>query len=255
MKEYVIRIGKDGYVGKRAVDKDCSREFGYFARKLDTAARFKTLKDAHSVWTANKKSLKEIRKIDLKEMSIELLPSKGLPLEANEVEMYCGVDDPFDKDGHRYWEKYAVKEISAKEALNMLADFVPDPENYKDRLTLYFWDTYDDKNGYGIPHGGFYEGQFSSMYGYDHKGSTFITENLGGYYYHQDHAGSYRLVDSGYLLPVEKDGKIRWVTAGLMADWIKYDGGKIEDIKPAFETSLKLEDFIASVNKHLKQGY
>lgn len=147
-------------------------------------------------------------------------------------------------------EKLAIKELTPKEALRELADFEPDPEHYKEHLRLYFWDTWENQRN--CPTGGFYDGGFSSMYGYDHETKKFITENLVGAYYHKDHAASYRIIDSGYRMPVYLDGKFCWANKRCLRDWIKYDGGKLEDITPAFKTSLNVDKFMENLKNELK---
>jgi hypothetical protein len=254
MNKYVIKSTKKEetyYIAKRTFDKSLSDEFHYVSSDINEAVQFETRKEAKEAYDKVSEYLKRCWGIVKSNVTIKPVPENGLKLEDNETSLFVGnVKKPLEDN---YWEKLAIKELTPKEALRELADFEPDPEHYKEHLRLYFWDTWENHRNW--PTGGFYDGGFSSMYGYDHEVKKFITENLVGAYYHKDHAASYRIVDSGYLLPVEKNGKIRWINASSTADWIKYDGGKIEDIKPAFETSLKLEDFIASVNKHLKQGY
>jgi hypothetical protein len=254
MNKYVIKSTKKDktyYIAKRTFDKSLSEEFHCISSDINEAVQFETRKEAKEAYDKVSEYLKKCWGIVKSNVTIKPVPENGLKLEDNETSLFVGnVNKPLED---KYWEKLAIKELTPKEALRELADFEPDPEHYKEHLRLYFWDTWENHRNW--PTGGFYDGGFSSMYGYDHEVKKFITENLVGAYYHKDHAASYRIIDSGYLLPVEKNGKIRWVNAGSTADWIKYDGGKIEDIKPAFETSLKLEDFIASVNEHLKQSY
>ena len=250
MKRYVVKFSDESFLGKRAIGvEDHTERYGYISN-LNDACIFKSLKEAKSAWAKNKKMYKETYHIDIKKVSFEEVPSKGLDLEDEEKELFGGVCSPFDKD-YTTWERYAVKELTATEALHKLSDFVPDHENYKDHLTLYFWDTYDDNNGYGFPHGGFSDGGFKPLYGYNHENSKFISENLVGAWQYKDHAGSYRVIDSGYRIPMNIDGKLRWCNIGFLSGWIRHEGHKIEEVKPAFETSIDLEKFMKELEKSI----
>ena len=52
-------------------------------------------------------------------------------------------------------------------------------------------------------------------------------------------------------MPVYIDGKLSWVTKNYLHDWVKYEGGKLEDITPAFKTSLNVDKFMESLKNEL----
>ena len=57
--------------------------------------------------------------------------------------------------------------------------------------------------------------------------------------------------NDGYRMPVYIDGKLSWVTKNYLHDWVKYEGGKLEDITPAFKTSLNVDKFMESLKNEL----
>lgn len=251
MNKYVIKSTKKDetyYIAKRTFDKSLSEEFHYVSSDINEAVQFETRKEAKEAYDKVSEYLKKCWGIVKSNVTIKPIPENGLKLEDNETSLFVGnVKKPLEDE---YWEKLAIKELTPKEALRELADFEPDPEHYKEHLRLYFWDTWENHRNW--PTGGFYDGGFSSMYGYDHEVKKFITENLVGAYYHKDHAASYRIVDSGYRMPVYLDGKLCWANKRCLIDWIKYDGGKLEDITPAFKTSLNVDEFMENLKKELK---
>lgn len=251
MNKYVIKSTKKEetyYIAKRTFDKNLSDEFHCISSNINEAVQFETRKEAKEAYDKVSEYLKKYWGIVKSNVTIKPIPENGLKLENGEIPLFVGnVSRPLEDD---YWEKLAIKELTPKEALSKLADFEPDPEHYKEHLRLYFWDTWENHRNW--PTGGFYDGGLSSMYGYDHEIKKFITENLVGAYYHKDHAASYRIVDSGYRMPVYLDGKLCWANKRCLRDWVKYDGGKLEDITPAFKTSLNVDEFMENLKKELK---
>lgn len=241
MKRYVVKLAKNVYLGGSVY---------HSTRDINRAVIFNSKKEAKEAWSKYKKDLKNAWHYNYKDMSIKELPSKGLKLEQGEVEFFGGAECLFDNE-YNGWERYALKELNPSDALRKLADFKPDPENYKTHLRLYFWD--DESNDRHRTTGGFLEGEFSSLYGYDHESRKFITENLVGAYYHKDHAASYRIIDSGSYLPIYIDNELAWCNVSFFIDWIKYDGHTLDEIKPAFETSIDFDKFMERVKAGLKR--
>ena len=250
MNKYVIKSTKNEktrYIARRAFDETLSEEFHCISSDINEAVQFETRKEAKEAYDKISENLKKYWGIVKSSVTIKPIPENGLKLKDDEIPLFVGnVSEPLEDD---YWEKVAIKELTPKEALRELADFEPDSEHYKEHLNLYFWDTWENHRNW--PTGGFYDGSFSYMYGYDHKVKKFITENLARAYYHKDHAASYRIVDSGYRMPVYIDGKLSWVTKNYLHDWVKYEGGKLEDITPAFKTSLNVDKFMESLKNEL----
>ena len=245
MKRSVVKLNDRDFLGRKAINLDDCSEGSCYIGNINEACIFNSLKEAKSVWAKNKKRYKQSFRIDTKGVSFEELPSKGLDIKEDERELFIGFDTKFNT-----WDRYAVKEISGSEALHKLADFVPSPEGYSKHMSLYFWDTYE--NGSWGPNGGFNKGGFSSLYGFDHENNNFISENLVGTWQYKEHAGAYRLVDSGYRVPIYIDGKLSWCNKGFFREWIKEEGHKIEEIKPAFETSIDLDNFIKELKESLE---
>lgn len=250
MNKYVIKSTKKEktyYIAKRTFDKSLSEEFHCISSDINEAVQFETRNEAKEAYNKVSDYLKKNWGIVKSNVAIKPIPENGFKLFDDEIPLFVGnVSEPF-KD--KYWDKFALKELTPQEALRKLSDFEPNPESYEKHLRLYFWDTWEVHRNW--PTGRFYDGGFSSMYGYDHEIKKFITENLVGAYYHKDHAASYRIVDSGYRMPIYFDGKLCWATKRVLLDWIKYEGGKLESIKPAFETSLNVDEFMESLKKEL----
>lgn len=249
MNRYVIQDNKGFFLGEKAWNPEASLETYQRSKDINNAFIFGALCTAERAFKEIDRDFKKFLKEKKLSVSFKPIYFSGLSANDDETEMFIDTDPPFI--GNKYWQRIALKELTPSEALHKLADFTPTPEKYREHLELYFWDTWMYHNNW--PCGGIYDGQFSSLYGYDHGSKKFITENYGGAYYHLDHAASWRILDSGYLMPVTLNGKSFWANQEMLYEYIKYEGGKLEDIKPAFKTSIDLDNFMSELEKKLKE--
>ena len=236
MSRYVIRVWGKSFLGRYVINKE--EKGAHVLADYKRAAIFNSLKEAKTVWKENKAFLKDWDSCH-RAPKAEFLeaPSKGLALQDGEVELFCGIsENPFD-DKEYCWERKAVKEITPQEALTLLANF--QPEIYKDQPTFYFWE--DDVH----------DGQWSPLYGYMFHSKKYITVNLVGAFYARSCAGVGRIIDSNYLMPITWKGELRWCNLGTLRGLIKEEGLKLEEVKPAFETSLDVEKFMNELKKGL----
>lgn len=256
---YVIQpVQKEGYASVNALrgltaDGEFSREWTKgigILTGVNEALKFDSLSEAQ-------KNLDEIVKTvqkwnprwDVSDPKILEIPTKGLELEENEIELFTGCNYLFDKE-FQGWDRYAVKEISVQDALTKLAEFKPDFDHYDYQPYFYFWNDLQ----LDPCRDGFYDGSFKPLYGYQFKIKKFLSENLVSGFYDYSHCGNYRIIDSGYLMPfVRKDGSLRWINTAGAEKYIREYDYSLEDIKPAFESSLDIDAFMKKLEEKLNE--
>ena len=248
MSRYAIRVEGKSFISRNAVFP-FDEQFGHspLTNYVKTPL-FNSLEEAKKAWKEKGKAAvkKWDPKIKISEVEFLEAPSKGLPLKEGEIELFSGIEDnPYGK--YPTWDRFAIKEIGPKEALELLANFNPSPDHYRYQPRLYFWDNKDKEWGTG----GFYDSWWGDLYGYDYETRRFITTNYSECYFHKEHAGAVRTIDSSYQIPLYLDDKLGWYNLGTLRNMIKYEGLDIDRVKPAFETSLDVDDFIKKLKEEL----
>lgn len=208
-------------------------------QKVEYASVFKSIKGAQRV--IERKSFLEWSMSKPKYEIVEV-PSKRLELEPDERIVFFNDGSMFNKEKLGIWEQVAVKEIDYIEATELFAKSMPTKGN----PTFYCWEE-----------NFFCDGSIKTLYGIcAENGNKFIVNHLMGGFMTVPHCGKYRVVNSGYRMPVKMySGEIQWVNPREYFDLIKNGPLEKKDVKPAFETDLNLEAFLLKVDEIKGRGY
>lgn len=201
--------------------------------KIECATVYGSIRAAQKA-TERKSFLEWSMNNEFKHEIVEI-PSKRLELEPDERIIFFNDGSMFQNGKLGVWEQIAVKEINYIEATKLLVKSISINEN----PTFYFWG------------GSFHDGSIKTLYGIAAESrEKFVVNHFLGGFMTTSHCGKYRIVNSGYRMPVKlPSGEIQWVNSREYFELIKNGIMEKKDAKPAFETDLNLDEFFAKVDE------
>lgn len=239
MQEFVIYFpdcGEDHYVLSRDYFETDSH---FLTKDVSLAAIFYSQSEASKIFKKSENFKKLIeRQPACKNFKVLEIPSKRYGLSPNETLIYNNSYSFFEKEGPdslEAWEQFAIREIDAKEAARVLADTL---EQDNRNPSMYFWDD------------GIYNGNIRTLLGIiSDRPDKYLVRLPMGHYDTASHCGRIRVVNSGYMIPVEINNGIVWVNPRSYLEVLDEKGLTKDQLQPAFETDINLQVFWKKVQE------